>query len=237
MKLQLVLQKDINGTLVDGYTDIRDAWFTRLQIGNALEYANPQKSIDKIHNKHKERLDSFSRVIDLVASDGKTYSTYVYNFKGVMEICRWSRQPKADMVMDALYDMAIEVINKGYYCALKGQMLGALIVENLKVNPHALDGVSLTDLKREAVIRERRERKWQVDELIENWDYHNVPPQEIRDEILKIFADDYSSCMTALKKFDAHCKKYRLGLYKQLPPEMRVDKRRKKHRNQGDDEV
>lgn len=43
---------------------------------------------------------------------------YVYNLKGVLEICRWSRQPKADMVMDALYDMAMEVMEKGYYSTL-----------------------------------------------------------------------------------------------------------------------
>lgn len=32
---------------------------TRKQIGEALEYANPQKAIAKLHERYKERLDKF----------------------------------------------------------------------------------------------------------------------------------------------------------------------------------
>lgn len=36
---------------------------TREQIGRALGYSNPAKAIEKIHLKHKDRLDRFSCLI------------------------------------------------------------------------------------------------------------------------------------------------------------------------------
>ena len=38
---------------------------TREQIGRALRYSNPNKAIDNIHQKHKERLDKFSTTLTL----------------------------------------------------------------------------------------------------------------------------------------------------------------------------
>ena len=70
-------------------------WMTRKQIGEALEYSNPQKAIDNLHNGHKDRLDKHSVTLKLGATDNKKYDTTLYNERGVMEICRWSRQPKS----------------------------------------------------------------------------------------------------------------------------------------------
>ena len=36
----------------------------------------------------------------LVNKDNKTYNTYLYNYKGIQEICRWSRQDKANGFID-----------------------------------------------------------------------------------------------------------------------------------------
>lgn len=116
--LTLIEQRTINDVLVDGYYGEEKAWFTREQIGEALEYADPHQSITNIHNRHKERFADKSVQINLISTDGKAYDTYVYTFKGVLEICRWSKQPKADMVMDALYDMAESVVEKGVYTRL-----------------------------------------------------------------------------------------------------------------------
>lgn len=116
--MELVLTAPVNNVMVDGYYDSKEAWFTREQIGSALEYSNPWQAITNIHNRHKERFEDKSVQLNLSSTDGKTYDTWVYNFKGILEICRWSKQPKADMVMEALYDMAESVIEKGYYTAL-----------------------------------------------------------------------------------------------------------------------
>lgn len=86
---------------------------TRQQIGQALEYDNPQKAIDNIHAKHKDRLDKFSVTLKVRATDGKMYITTLYSAKGIYEICRWSRQPKADEFYDHVYDI-LEGLRLGY---------------------------------------------------------------------------------------------------------------------------
>jgi len=82
-----------------------DILLTRYQIGTALEYVNPDDSLSKIHKRHKDRLDKFSVVATLSSTDNKKYNTLMYTIKGVMEICRWSRQPKADKFIDFTWDV------------------------------------------------------------------------------------------------------------------------------------
>lgn len=72
---------------------------TREQIGAALGYANPRESIKNIHMRHRERLDQLSVVLKLRVAQTDTPSggaqdTILYTRKGIMEICRWSQQPK-----------------------------------------------------------------------------------------------------------------------------------------------
>ncbi len=92
-----------------------DILLTREQIGMALEYADPRIAIGKIHGRHKDRLDQFSikmmvdrGVTNLVtppSDSGGEQETVFYTPKGVMEICRWSRQPKANAFMDFVWDV------------------------------------------------------------------------------------------------------------------------------------
>lgn len=145
--LTLVETKTVNNVLVDGYLDGKTPYFTREQIGLALEYDHPKKSVAVIHSRHKERLDKYSRGYQIDTPSGKQEAV-VYNIKGVFEICRWSKQPKADMVMDALYDMAEEVLTKGYFSLMSDEALAQLLDE--KVN-RAVNGK-----KR---IRESREQQ------------------------------------------------------------------------------
>ncbi|SNR85569.1 BRO family, N-terminal domain [Anaerovirgula multivorans] len=84
---------------------------TKKQIGRALDYSDAQKAIDNLHKRHKERLDKFSVTLKLRGTDGKEYNTTVYSPKGLYEICRWSRQPKADAFMDWVWDI-IESLRK-----------------------------------------------------------------------------------------------------------------------------
>ena len=74
-------------------------------------------------NLHQERLDKYSIVVPIekgvglnlspTPSDGGTggeKETVLYTRKGVMEICRWSKQPKADAFMDFVWDIADKLI-------------------------------------------------------------------------------------------------------------------------------
>ena len=88
-----------------------DILLTREQIGQALEYSDPIKAIQKIHLKHKDRLDGLSMLIkgstqiggDLTKSEEQ--ERIYYTQRGIMEICRWSNKPKADLFMDWVWDI------------------------------------------------------------------------------------------------------------------------------------
>lgn len=132
--MELVESRIINLVSVDGYYDQDRAWFTREQIGAALGYEEPKKAVEKLHFRNKERMDKFSMTVQMTAKDGKTREMAVYNIRGVMEICRWSNQPKADEVMDELYDMAEAVAEKGYYSYMSDEQLLELLKARVSKN-------------------------------------------------------------------------------------------------------
>lgn len=88
-----------------------DILLTREQIEQALEYADPIKAIQKIYLKHQDRLEPLSMRIkgstqiwgDLTKSEEQ--ERVYYTERGIMEICRWSRQPKANLFMDWVWDV------------------------------------------------------------------------------------------------------------------------------------
>jgi hypothetical protein len=55
-------------------------------------------------------LDKHSGVVKLSTPSG-TQSTTVYDRKGIMEICRWSQQPKADAFMDWVWAVMDALMN------------------------------------------------------------------------------------------------------------------------------
>ena len=117
--LQLYTTKTYNGLELDCYVDTdhvetQDFWATREQIGRLLGYENPRISVANIHNRNKKRLDKFSAVINLITPSG-TQDVTVYNFKGLLEICRYSNQVKANDIMDWLWEVADEIRRTGSY--------------------------------------------------------------------------------------------------------------------------
>ena len=78
-----------------------------------MEYAEPGIAIGNIHNRNKARLDKFSRGNQIDLPYGGTQEVVLYSFKGLLEVCRYSNQPKADVVMDWLLEVADEIRLKG----------------------------------------------------------------------------------------------------------------------------
>ena len=85
---------------------------TREQVGQALEYKNPIKAIQKIHLTHQDRLEPLCLRIKSghhqsggVLSKSEEQERVYYTQRGIMELCRWSRQPKADLFMDWVWDI------------------------------------------------------------------------------------------------------------------------------------
>lgn len=105
----------------DFYSDGTEMYMTREQVGAALEYAYPQESIQKIHERHPERLGKYSVQVKLTSTDGKAYDTTLYNRKGVMEVCRHSKQPKADAFMDWVWEIMDALISGKTHPALLPQ--------------------------------------------------------------------------------------------------------------------
>ena len=114
--LKLITTENFNNLSCNFYRNMNDdILLTRDQIGQALEYADPIKAIQNIHAKHKDRLDQMSIKIKTETFD--THQSEVgrnknlitervyYTEKGIMEICRWSRQPKANLFMDWVWDI------------------------------------------------------------------------------------------------------------------------------------
>ena len=118
-ELQLYTTKTYNGIEFDCYVEAGqqgagDFWATREQIGRLLGYTEPSDAIAKIHRRNKERLDKFSG-LDKLSTPSGVQQTTVYSFKGLLEICRYSNQPKADAIMDWLWDVADEIRRTGSY--------------------------------------------------------------------------------------------------------------------------
>lgn len=121
MNLSLAVKEMFEGNEMNIYTnENNDVFMTREQIGSALEYVEPNTAIRKIHNRNKDRLDQFSVGTKLVGTDGKKYETIIYNEKGIYEIIRYSKQPKADDFYDWVYDL-LSSLRRGEYQIAKPQ--------------------------------------------------------------------------------------------------------------------
>ena len=121
-ELQVITTREFNGVELNCYKskdDSEDFWATREQIGRLLGYENPRKAIAIIHTRNKERLDKFSKGIQIETPSRGLQSATVYNFKGLLEICRYSNQPAANAVIDFLWNVADDIRKHGMYLSDK----------------------------------------------------------------------------------------------------------------------
>ena len=110
--LKLITTENFGNISCDFYRNMNDdILLTREQIGSALEYTNPRTAIKNIHHKHKDRLDELSIRIksggyqNEPTSKSEEQERVYYTERGIMEICRWSRQPLANQFMDWCWDV------------------------------------------------------------------------------------------------------------------------------------
>ena len=90
------LVKQFNNQKVEFYQDKKgDVWLTAEQIGTALRYAQPRKSVINIFNRHRVLLEKFSGVIKTMTPGGNQLLT-VFNEIAVNFIALKSNTPKAN---------------------------------------------------------------------------------------------------------------------------------------------
>lgn len=139
--MTVITSKPFGALNVDVYEDGKHQYYmTREQIGTALEYSDPRIAIYKIHQRNADRLDPLSSVTKLVTQVGnhtEERELFCYNLRGVMEICRFSRQPKADAFMDFCWDI-MESLMRGDSVLATPKMDAALSKEFIDVRLHAL---------------------------------------------------------------------------------------------------
>ena len=124
MKLRLVKQGDFLGTKCDFYVnETGDIFMSRTQIGYALQYKDPANAVKNIHNKYHDRFDRFS--VEVAGAqfepplkfNQNSAKVYMYEERGIYEVCRRSRQPVSDAFNDWVYDVILSIKKNGYYIA------------------------------------------------------------------------------------------------------------------------
>lgn len=146
-----------------------EIFVTRTQIGQALGYNSPKVAIAKIHNRNKERMDKFSRVVKLVTPDGGTQETYLYNAKGIYEICRYSNQPKANDFYDWVYDVLESVRNTGGY--IYGEEImneDQLVMATINILNKKMERLQTENTQQQQIIGELKSKADYTDNILQN---------------------------------------------------------------------
>lgn len=124
MKLTLVKQGDFLGTKCDFYVnESGDIFMSRTQIGYALKYADPSNAIKNIHNKYPDRFNKWSIEVTgahfepPLKNNKNSSKVYMYEERGIYEVCRRSRQKVADDFNDWTYEVIQSIKKNGYYIA------------------------------------------------------------------------------------------------------------------------
>ncbi len=146
-----------------------EVFVTRTQIGKALGYGNPSRAISDIHKAHKERLDTLSMVTKISLPAGGTQKVYVYNAKGIYEICRYSNQPKANDFYDWAYDVLEKVRTTGGY--IYGEEImneEQLVITTLNVMNKKLEKLKLENQQKQQIISELQPKADYTDAILKS---------------------------------------------------------------------
>lgn len=189
--LELITTEAFGEVNCDFYRNVgNEIFMTREQIGTALEYANPVKAIQKIHLKHKDRLDALSikiktpTVLDPklgVVENLMTETTY-YSEMGIMEICRWSRQPKANNFMDWAYSI-VQAYRNGILNNANNTINPAIIDKLVSMNKKLIGVVEQTNDMMKTLIEQNKPMDMYVPNRFPVWTGIMMPKFKLLKEI------------------------------------------------------
>lgn len=114
MKFEVMFTEQFEKISIDVMNNVEQKgsmYFTREQIGQALEYAEPIKAIEQLHGRNREILDKYAVTLSAKATDGKMREMTLYNRRGVYTICSLSKQPKAREFMEWVWDIVDKYIS------------------------------------------------------------------------------------------------------------------------------
>jgi len=144
-----------------------DILLTREQIGTALEYVNPREAIKNIHRKHRDRLEPLSVRIKLSGcqteptSKSEEQECVYYTQRGIMEICRFSRQPKANQFMDWVWDIIEKYRNNEFvYISQQDNTVNEKLIELLTSMDNRLS--KLEEQSNKKKLLEKKYSRWKT---------------------------------------------------------------------------
>lgn len=173
-KLEIIKSENFGEMKCDFYKNEKgEVFVTRTQIGEALEYSNPNDAIRIIHNRNKERMDKFS-----VPFKMNGVKTYMYNAKGIYEICRYSNQPKANDFYDWVYDVLESVRTTGGYIYGEETMNeDQLVLTAMSVLNRKVENLKLENLQQKQIIGELQPKADYTDLILQS--KYTVPVSSI----------------------------------------------------------
>lgn len=168
--LTLITTETFNNLPCNFYRNMNDdILLTREQIGQALEYADPIKAIQKIHLKHQDRLESLcmrikgSTQIGGDLSKSEEQERVYYTERGIMEICRWSRQKNANIFMDWVWDIIEKYRHNELNTAPNIQpLIDAITTLTQTVSTMQQDISSLKESTSKKILPEKKYSRWKT---------------------------------------------------------------------------
>ena len=123
-----IIHKNFHNKEIDIIRREDDFWMTAEMIGLGLEYKNPRISIIKLYNSHKDEIEDFTSVIDLVTEAGIRKIT-IFNEQGVYFLIIFSNQPEAMIFRRWVVSVIKQIRKTGSYL---DKSEGELIMKTLQ---------------------------------------------------------------------------------------------------------
>ena len=95
-------------------TKDNDFWLTAEKIGIGLEYKNPRKSVMNLYFSHRDEIEEYKGVIDLMTPGG-IQETTVFGELGAYLLIMFSNQPKAKEFRKWVVNVIKEIRKTGQY--------------------------------------------------------------------------------------------------------------------------
>lgn len=185
--LKLITTEKFGDLACNFYRNMNDdILLTREQIGTALEYQYPSNAIKNIHRKHHDRLESLCMRVRTggyqseLTSKSEEQERVFYTERGIMEICRWSRQPKADKFMDWCWDIIEKYrSNQGFTNTIDTQMTKVLLETMVSMQKNISD---IQDQLKQKTLPRKTYTRWSkrmMDKYSKLINYFNISFKEL----------------------------------------------------------
>jgi len=109
-----VLIENFEGIDLELINHENEIWLTAETVGIGLEYSEPRKSVMNLYSSHRDEIEEFASVIDLMTEAGMRKTT-IFSEYGVYLLIIFSNQPKAKEFRRWVIEVIKNIRKKGYH--------------------------------------------------------------------------------------------------------------------------